>query len=431
MSFLSFPETRLALCQACEHRSADHKMCRPLAKPIELVVCDPDNTCPAQHWAQVEKPFRGRKAFQGSKSLSGVGDLEKISESRSGDRPRVGIVYPMWQNGGVEQFTRSLIDATPGIEWAGLISWEPNLTSRPHLDSMRSRLPVFSRQHVARLARHVDLLLVWGFMAVPHELQPYVSRMIAIAHGEGEWTAQQIKPIADAACGFVSVCESGRQMFPAAVRDKVRVIHNGIDFNRLGAKRTKLEARVKLGWPADKFIVAHVGRVSSDKNPMAAVLAVRELESIDAMAVYVGEGFECDQWMTKIRTVGPVTWIREAESMADIYSAIDVLVMASPAEGGPLVVAEAWASGVPVVATPVGIIPEFERRFGALTWPLPVNPSPLQLAAACHAVWSGDTTQRCTRARDAVWQSLSLNRFGWQWEQFLQDCYQSVTSENS
>ena len=51
-------------------------------------------------------------------------------------------------------------------------------------------------------------------------------------------------------------------------------------------------------------------------------------------------------------------YLDNAEAVADFYAALDVFVTTSMAESMGLVIAEAMASGVPVVAFAVGAIPE-------------------------------------------------------------------------
>ncbi len=55
---------------------------------------------------------------------------------------------------------------------------------------------------------------------------------------------------------------------------------------------------------------------------------------------------------------GTVTFAGASPEAADELAAADVVAMCSLWESGPLVVAEALALGRPVVATPVGFVPE-------------------------------------------------------------------------
>lgn len=51
-------------------------------------------------------------------------------------------------------------------------------------------------------------------------------------------------------------------------------------------------------------------------------------------------------------------WAKDSRGISELINRSEVLIMPSYNEGGPRVVAEAMACGVPVLATPVGIVPE-------------------------------------------------------------------------
>ena len=76
-------------------------------------------------------------------------------------------------------------------------------------------------------------------------------------------------------------------------------------------------------------------------------------------------------------------------------------MLVSPAEGGPLVVLEALAAGIPVVATPVGNLPDLVQRHGELIVSVPIDPSPEQLAGAIGHVppSRGFLTERKMKAK--------------------------------
>jgi glycosyltransferase involved in cell wall biosynthesis len=73
------------------------------------------------------------------------------------------------------------------------------------------------------------------------------------------------------------------------------------------------------------------------------------------------------------------SWVESPEELASLYCASRMLVCTSLSEGGPRVVAEAMACGTPVIATPVGVVPEIVEhgRSG-----LVVDWTPASVAAA-------------------------------------------------
>jgi glycosyltransferase involved in cell wall biosynthesis len=69
-----------------------------------------------------------------------------------------------------------------------------------------------------------------------------------------------------------------------------------------------------------------------------------------------------------------------SEKLAELYQALDLYLITSRVEGGPLQILEAWAAGVPLVATPVGMIRDIAEH-GRNCFIAPVE-DPRQLAEA-------------------------------------------------
>ncbi len=135
----------------------------------------------------------------------------------------------------------------------------------------------------------------------------------------------------------------------------VRVIPNGVD-TAVFRPRDKARLRARLGLPLDRTVVLFVGRRGS-----------RETWKGWSFACSVAERFAEDQ-RTSFLAVGARgaarspfeerPYVGEAEAMADIYAACDLLLYPSLADNYPHVVAEALASGLPVLTFEVGGVPE-------------------------------------------------------------------------
>jgi glycosyltransferase involved in cell wall biosynthesis len=105
----------------------------------------------------------------------------------------------------------------------------------------------------------------------------------------------------------------------------------------------------------------------------------------------------------RIRFVGPLP----AAALRAEYRAADVLVLASRAETYGMVVAEALAAGLPVIATDVGGVPEALGRTDAGPPGLLVPPGDRRALAAALEAWLGDPALRrglrtAARARRAT-----------------------------
>jgi glycosyltransferase involved in cell wall biosynthesis len=148
-------------------------------------------------------------------------------------------------------------------------------------------------------------------------------------------------------------------------------------------------ARAALGLPETGFLVGWVGRVSREKGLDVAIealsLASRSGET-DVRLVVAGEGTERAALQARSASLGlggRVRWLGTVRDAGRYFSAFDALLISSRTEGTPVVLFEAMAAGVPVVATRVGGIPEVVSDSEALLVP---SEQPEALAAALHAL---------------------------------------------
>jgi teichuronic acid biosynthesis glycosyltransferase TuaC len=153
-----------------------------------------------------------------------------------------------------------------------------------------------------------------------------------------------------------------------AVRDygadpaRVRVIPNGCDAATFHL-RDRAEARRNLGVAADAELVIYVGRLVAEKGLRELIEAMRALAATHprSQLVVIGDGplravldVAAADLPGRIRQTGALPPDRVAAWMA----AADIVTLPSYSEGHPNVIVEALACGRPVVATPVGGIPE-------------------------------------------------------------------------
>jgi glycosyltransferase involved in cell wall biosynthesis len=133
---------------------------------------------------------------------------------------------------------------------------------------------------------------------------------------------------------------------------RLEVLPNGIDVSRfpVADDAARADARVALDLPADRPVLLHLGWHWEMKGgPLfgAAAAALRE-RGVDAVAVSVGAPAEVADANGSSVTMRPPT-----PDVGRLYAAADVLVSASPAEGDPFSVLEAFCVGTPVVASPL------------------------------------------------------------------------------
>ncbi len=149
------------------------------------------------------------------------------------------------------------------------------------------------------------------------------------------------------------------------------------------------DARRTLGL-GDGFIAGWIGRLSQEKAPDVFVAAVDLVEGMSA--AIIGSGREAPRHSLRVKMLGQVA------DAARLMKAFDVLVLSSRTEGTPMVLFEAMAAQVPVVATAVGGVPDVVRETEALLVP-PERPD--ALARAMAAVRDNPDAARA-RARAAA-----------------------------
>jgi len=148
--------------------------------------------------------------------------------------------------------------------------------------------------------------------------------------------------------------------------DKVRVVPGGVDAEKFIPALSKPEVRDKLSLPRDKFVMLSVRRLVKRTGLVELVVAAASLlkRGRDFVLVIAGEGprrKEIEDLIEKLNLRSKVilTGFIGEESLPLYYQASDLFVMPTQKlEGFGLAALEALSSGLPVLATPVGGIPE-------------------------------------------------------------------------
>ncbi|MCR9247844.1 MAG: glycosyltransferase [bacterium] len=170
---------------------------------------------------------------------------------------------------------------------------------------------------------------------------------------------ERIRALAPHARGLFAVSRALAERFAEVAglaTGRVTQVRNGVDLERF-APGDVAAARRELGLPLQGRLLLGVGRLVAGKGFELAARALASLPQ-DVRLVLVGDGPE----RAAIAAAGGdrVTFLgaRSPAVVATCYRACDVFVLPSEREGWPNVVTEALASGLRVVATAVGGIPE-------------------------------------------------------------------------
>ncbi len=164
----------------------------------------------------------------------------------------------------------------------------------------------------------------------------------------------------------------------------ITVLPNGIDLRVFGGQNGAITRR-SLGVPSDAYLVGTVGRLEVQKGQIVLLQTMRELmtECPEARGLIVGGGSQEGTLRRVADDLGlrdRVIFTSVRRDIPDLLAALDLFVLPSLWEGLPLALLEAMASGLPVVATRVGGVPEIisDGSNGILIDPM----RPDQLAAA-------------------------------------------------
>jgi len=192
---------------------------------------------------------------------------------------------------------------------------------------------------------------------------------------------------------------------------KISIILNGVDVKKFPLKEKKL-ARQELKVPVDCSLGVCVARLSDEKNLQILIQAVAKLEQESPIIYIVGDGplrkklealVESLEIQDKIKLVGAVPH----EDVATWLNAAVFFYLPSQREGCPVVVHEALACGVPVIATSVGAIPDLikDDRYGLLCEPDSVSAFADIMKKAMSMNW--DRKAISTYGRQFTWDKMA------------------------
>ena len=154
----------------------------------------------------------------------------------------------------------------------------------------------------------------------------------------------------------LGVGEPGQWRVVPVGLDLANLMTNGID---------KVSARAALELPLERPLVGIVGRLAPIKDLETYLAACVEMAKADAKVNFVvaGDGpMRLHLEREAKRLLGDrIRFLGWCENLPALYSALDVVVLTSRNEGTPVALIEASASGLPVVGTRVGGVPDVIR----------------------------------------------------------------------
>ncbi|MBI5267432.1 MAG: glycosyltransferase [candidate division Zixibacteria bacterium] len=197
-------------------------------------------------------------------------------------------------------------------------------------------------------------------------------------------------------------CDIERQLSAQFGPERVIMIHNGIDGERLQPTASPADIRKRLGLSADHKLIGSVGRLTPVKGYQYLLGAFRTIAANhpDARLVLVGDGPERAALESLTAEYGldkKVVFYGFTPDVGDILAALDVFVLSSLHEGISISLLESLALGIPSVVTNVGGNPEVIRHNDTGLLVPPMDES--ALASAVGSIL--DNPGRTTMMREA------------------------------
>ncbi len=254
------------------------------------------------------------------------------------------------------QFTKSLILGDEFVDPTFL----SRLTMKVEVIKTRSWNPFarfFTPKKIAKFLSDCDVLLYWGPLDAKFLRQMPMPRLrIFVAHSPSAHGSFRLNPAFSNR--ILAVSRQSLQLMKSEVPGKVLYpvpIHK-----HLGASVDAREIRESLGLKVDDFVCGFVGSLMNHKRPEIILEALAALPD-NFKAIFVGEGPEKLKLVAranKLKISERCRWLSTNTHIARYFSVMDALCMPSTVEGFPLVLLEAFSTGVPVICTPVGDIPQ-------------------------------------------------------------------------
>ncbi len=312
-----------------------------------------------------------------------------ISNSQVTDgRPRVLVLPAQFAVGGVERNTASIMKELSESYRFVVVTNEPHTTESGCLldQIVNCSEAVFDLARKAPRADHLDHLtsicrrfppdLVWvcNGSVWYHNNSAAICRLFAsipivdqqIYDVDAGWINNMTPDYTRHVARFIAINQRIQDKIASGVAPSTRtdLIYPAVDVSRLAA--------APLGEPSTARKASHtyalIGRLSPQKRPLDLIKAAKIIETKGATLKFliVGDGPDARLCADQVAKLGlrNVSMHPFVEDVAKVYAEIDALVLVSEYEGLPVVMLEALASGIPVLATDVGDIERVSQMLG-------------------------------------------------------------------
>lgn len=168
-----------------------------------------------------------------------------------------------------------------------------------------------------------------------------------------------------------AVRDDMRACLPSWPAERIETLYNRIDVDAVQAEQVSREAaREYLGLPQDAWVVGNVGRLHPDKDQATLIrgfaLALPQLPS-GSLLVIIGSGrleVSLKALAAELGVAEQVRFLGQVANARRYFKAFDLFALTSDHEPFGMVLLEAMAAGVPVIASDCGGAPEVVGNYG-------------------------------------------------------------------
>ena len=212
---------------------------------------------------------------------------------------------------------------------------------------------------------------------------------------------------------------------------RIRVINNGLDLQRLKSQRTRLDLQIR----DQDFVIGMIARLFPQKDPITFLQAARIVLSrrSDVLFLLIGDGplRRRVQKLVQARQLGErVRLVGYTSAVADYLAAMDVLVLSSrQSEGCANAVLEGMAMAKPVIVTDVPGNRELVAHEQTGLVVAPENASQLCQAIEDLLDHPDKRKQLATRAQQMVLHAFDMKVMVESYQRLYSECMNPIRSK--